>query len=98
MIGIPADRARDVHGDLVEEEQQRGELVGDVFGGVEVTRVDKVVHAGMSGGIGEIEFVRANGHGFEPDAEHLRFAGIDHSVIVLFEDLVERILQARAQP
>ena len=98
MIGVPANRARNVHGDLVEEEQQRGELVGYVFGGVEVARVDKVVNARMGGSIGEIEFVRANGHGFESDTEHLRFARIDHPVVFLFEDLVERIFQTRAQP
>lgn len=97
VVGVPANGARDVHRDLVKEQKQRRELVGHVFGGVEMPRIDEVVDTGVAGGVGEVELIRADGHGFETNAEHLRFAAIDHAIERLGEDLVERILQALAQ-
>lgn len=83
VVGVPTHRARHVHRHLVEEQQQRRELVGHVLGGMEVAQIQQIVHAGVRGGVGQVELVGAHGHRLQTDAEHLRLAGVDDAVVLL---------------
>ena len=62
-----------------------------------MTQIQQIVHAGVRGGVGQVELVGAHGHRLQTDAEHLRLAGVDDAVVLLGVNLVERIAQALAQ-
>jgi hypothetical protein len=72
MVGVPADGAGDVEGNLREEGQQGRNLVADHFGGMVVA----VIHQRnalfpVEGGVAQGKLGAAHGVCLHPDAEHL---------------------------
>ena len=89
--------AGDVQRHVREEQQQAGELVGDVLHGVEVAGVDEHhVVAALLRGIGHVELLVAGGEALHADAEDLLLHGVDDVRRVEGVDLVERVAQTLA--
>ena len=92
MVGVPADGAGDVEGNLREEGQQGGNLVADYFGGMVVA----VIHQRnalfpVEGGVAQGKLSAANGVRLHTDAEHLALdAGLHQlEVVRLAQNLVD---------
>ena len=100
MVGVPADGAGDVEGDLREEGQQGGDLIADHLGGMVVT----VVHQRnalfpVEGGVAQGKLGAAHGVSLYADAEHLALdAGLHQlEVVRLAQNLVDAGLVAVAR-
>ena len=92
MVGVPADGAGDVEGNLREEGQQGRDLIADHLGGVVVT----VIHQRnalfpVEGGIAQGKLSAAHGVRLHTDAEHFALdAGLHQlEVVRLAQNLVD---------
>ena len=91
-------RAGNVQRHVGEELQQAGQLVGNAFHGVEMTRIDEhYMVAALLGGVGYVELLVAGGEAFNTDAEYLLFNRIDNMWGFEGIDFVEGVLQACTQ-
>ena len=83
--------------DLVGEEKERRDLVGDNFGGMEVACIETNHNVGILHTVAHIELVRTNGECFDTNCEYLGFYSVLGvlGIELLSFDLVERIEEAR---
>ena len=90
MVGIPADRAADVEHKFGDEEEEGGNLVGNILRGLVMARIEGVDHlAGSAVTFKEVH--GTDGVALETDAEKLGLDAALHAGKVLLEDLVQRL-------
>ena len=80
MVAIPANRPRNMQQNLVQEAQRCGDLVRDVFGGMEVPGIERQQFLARYG-IAHVVFRRAGRIAFRSDAEQLGFHRIQMPVL-----------------
>ena len=97
VVGVPANTPADVEEDLIDPAEDGGELVGDGFGGVEVSGVETEQGVVLDG-VAEVELVGPDDVAFGAEAEEFAFDGVKvvGGVEGFGEDRVERLLQALA--
>ena len=77
---------------LRHEQQHGGNLVGHTFGGVEMAGIESYHHV-APGGVGRIEIITADCETLQTDAEDLALHAVLHPVVVMLENLVERVFE-----
>ncbi len=95
MVRVPTDRTAHVEHQFRHEKQHSRNLVGNAFGGVEVTGV-KSDHHVVLGCIRGVEVIASHSVAFKTDTEHLGLNAVLHPVILMLENLVKRILKQLA--
>ena len=82
VIAIPADPTADMQEDGIEEEKDRGNFVGDRFGGMKVAGIQAEQFM-VFDRIAQVEFMGADDSTFRADAEEFAF---DRVEVPLFGD------------
>ena len=93
MVGVPMQAAGDVEHEVADEGTVGRELVRDVLGGVEVTRVEGDT-AVMGGGVAQVELMGADDKCLGTDAEDLTLQDVGGVLVLLLgvggaQDLVQ---------
>ena len=92
VVGIPTNGTTHMQHDFGRKQQQRGNLVGDTFGQMEVTGIEShdliVLHA-----VTQIKIIRPHGITLGSDTEKFGFDTIFHVPVLGSENTVERLFQ-----
>lgn len=92
VVGIPTNGTAHMQHDFGRKQQQRGNLVGDTFGQMEVTGIEShdliVLHA-----VTQIKIIRPHGITLGSDTEKFGFDTIFHVPVLGSENTVERLFQ-----
>ena len=99
MVAVPADAAADVQEQAGNVFEDGGDLVGEVFRGMEVAGVE-AIELLPGDGVAEVELVRADDVALAADAEELALDGVEmvRGVEGFGEDGVERGFEITAAP